>query len=86
MNYGIFSVYDTKGLVYSQPFYSANRATALRQFEDLINNTPHLRDHAGDYILTRLGEFDDSSGDIIPQPADGDAQIANGSAVLTKEV
>lgn len=63
----VFSVLDTKGDVFMSPFFFPATGQAVRAFSDLANdgNTVVAR-HPGDYRLTCVGEFDDSTGRLIP--------------------
>jgi len=76
MNYGIYSVYDTKSNVYAQPFYAPNRAVALRHFNGAKEDEQSIiSKYPGDFVLYELGVFDDNAGTIQistnPQPISG---------------
>lgn len=62
----VFSVLDTKGDVFMSPFFFPATGQAVRAFSDLANdaNTVVCR-HPGDYRLTCIGEFDDSTGRLV---------------------
>lgn len=64
----IYSVYDSKGLLYQLPFYSASDATAQRSWAANIINDPNsgYAQFPEDYTLFCIGEFDDSTGSLIP--------------------
>ncbi len=63
MQLDIFSIYDTKADSYLQPFFTNNKATAIRTFSDLANQSDHqFCRHAGDYVLFQIGTYDDSRG------------------------
>lgn len=58
-----FSLYDSKALVYSPPFYAATDAAAIRMVSDTVADPQtSLSRHPSDYILVRVGEFDDNKG------------------------
>lgn len=64
----IFSVYDKKAALYSQPFLTVNEGTAIRMFNRAChdpNNDISL--YADDYALYHIGMFCDESGQITPQ-------------------
>ncbi|UDN67594.1 nonstructural protein [robinz microvirus RP_62] len=58
-----YSVFDTKALVYSPPFFQSAHGAAIRMFMDLANdvNTTIGR-HPADYILFHVCQFDDQTG------------------------
>lgn len=62
-----YSVYDRKALQYHAPFFAVADGAAVRSFMDLANdsNTTVGR-HPGDYVLYRVGSFDDASGIVLP--------------------
>lgn len=65
MIFGMFSVFDSKAEVFSQPVVSMNAATMMRMCSDLLldRNHPYAK-HAEDYVLFELGRFNDQSGVI----------------------
>lgn len=63
----MFSLYDTKALCFSQPFYSANQSSAVRTVMDtLAGGDSLLSRHPDDYILFHVARFDDSNGAVEP--------------------
>lgn len=63
----VFSVLDTKGDVFMAPFFMHATGQAVRAFSDLANDSQSLvARHPGDYRLTCIGEFDDSTGRLMP--------------------
>lgn len=63
MTLKIYSLFDEKAKMYSQPFYMAHDGLALRAFGDLVGDpktTPGK--YPVDFTLWKLGEFDDNSG------------------------
>lgn len=63
MRLGVFSVYDQAVKSFLQPFYARHVGEAVRSFTDLANNPEtNVYRHPGDFVLYRLGEFDDGSG------------------------
>lgn len=62
----VFSVLDTKGDVFMAPFFFSATGQAVRAFSDLANNPDTVVSrHPGDYRLTCIGEFDDSTGRLV---------------------
>lgn len=62
-----YSVYDRKALSYYAPFFAVADGAALRSFMDLANDPQtNVGRHPGDYVLYRVGGFDDSSGLLLP--------------------
>lgn len=59
----IFSVYDQKAIAYLQPFFANTEGIAVRMFTAAVNDTEHqFARFAEDYVLYKIGEFDDSTG------------------------
>lgn len=63
MKFKVFSVYDSKVGVYSQPRFIPTVGAALRAWIDTVNDpsTP-MHKHPGDYTFFELGEFDEETG------------------------
>lgn len=65
MTQKMFGVYDIKACAYLQPFFSINAGSALRAFEDCLQDEKsNLARHPADYQLFELGAFDDASGEL----------------------
>lgn len=63
----IFSVYDLKAQVHSQPFFAVNSAVAVRNFETAVNDQSTVfSKHPSDFVLYQVGTFDDDVGDVSP--------------------
>lgn len=61
----LFSVYDSKAGVFSNPFTSVNKFTAIRDFQNAVNDANSaISQYPDDYILYEVGSFDDSTGDV----------------------
>ncbi len=70
MNIAIFSIYDSKADAYLQPFFTANKATAIRSFSDLVNDpNSHFGKHAADFVLFEIGAYDDQRGVLLSHEA-----------------
>lgn len=61
----VYSVFDLKGETFSQPFFSATDASAMRLFGDAIldRETPVGR-HPEDYALFRVGVWNADNGSM----------------------
>lgn len=63
----IYSVFDIKAASYAQPFFSQSHATAIRAFSGAVNDAgTMLNKHPEDFTLNYMGEFDDQTGELIP--------------------
>lgn len=62
----VFSIYDIKAECYTPPFTYPAVGQGIRQFADMCKDPNHpIGRHVSDYRLYRVGEFDDSDGNII---------------------
>lgn len=63
-----YSVFDTKALIYNQPFFAPTDGAAIRLFSDLVNdNNTTVGRHPADYVLYAIGAYDDGKGLLTPQ-------------------
>lgn len=66
----IFAVFDSKAAFFGRPFSEQMEASAIRGFRDAVNdgsNPANLwHNHPEDFSLFMIGEFDDSTGELIP--------------------
>lgn len=59
----LFSVYDSKALIYHAPFTMQSAANALRAFtETSLDQRTEICKYPADFSLFEIGTFDDSSG------------------------
>lgn len=59
----VYSVFDSKAAAYLQPFHAINAAVASRMIADAVQQKDHMfNQHAADFTLFELGDFDDLSG------------------------
>jgi len=80
MIHKIYAVYDSKGEVYTPPFFDHAEGRALRTFADCCNDEGHqFGKHPEDYTLFNLGQYDDSTGTITQ---DKITSIATGITLL----
>lgn len=69
MKQGIFAVRDAKLEAFNIPFFSPNRATALRSFAEAVNDpSTNLHKYPDDYSLHHIGHWDDVTSEIETQP------------------
>ena len=64
----LYSCYDKKTGVYSAPFQHHTLDEAIRSFADAVNKPNEqslLYTHPEDYVLYKVGEFDDATGTLI---------------------
>ncbi len=65
MTLKIFSIRDSKGEMYSPPFFQKTAGEAERNFKTLVNDQKStVSQYPEDFDLYYLGEFDDSDGKI----------------------
>ena len=55
------SIFDTKAECFNNPFFTRTLAEGIRSFNDAPNVV-----HREDYVLYRVGAFDDSTGAFVP--------------------
>lgn len=62
-----FCVFDAAADLYMEPFFLRSRGEALRSFKDAVNKEGHpFAQHAADYTLFHIGEFDQEKGVMVP--------------------
>lgn len=65
MKIKVFSIYDVKSEIYSQPFYQVTEGAALRAWVDLVNDgRSNVSQHPEDYCLFLVAEYDDTSANF----------------------
>lgn len=64
------SIRDAKSELFSQPLFFQATGQALRAFSDAVNDekSDYYR-HPEDYSIWHLGNFDDTTGTLIPLSA-----------------
>lgn len=78
----VYSVLDTKAGLFATPFFVPAEGVALRAFSDTCAMTDHpFFVHPSDYILMRIGTFDDCTGSFSPVPA---VAVLTASDVVSK--
>ena len=69
MKLGIYSIFDKKSDVYSNPMFFKKDGEATRTFSDITNDPKTtLYNHPEDYSLYMIGYFNDNSGELIKNP------------------
>lgn len=67
MNHKIYSVRDSKGEIYLQPFLQKTHGEAERSFKQAVQDEKSsICKFPEDYDLYFLGEFDDTTGKYMP--------------------
>jgi len=67
MIYEAFSIFDSKGLMYSPPFYDVTKGLAIRRFsETATDRNTSIGLHPEDFTLFHIGAFDDQNGFMAP--------------------
>lgn len=70
MQHVVCAVYDAAVGQYLSPFVQRSKMEALRSFKTAANNREHdFYNHAKDYTLFALGDFDPDSGKLSPYEA-----------------
>ncbi len=70
MLFKIFSVFDSKAEAFLQPFFSVNRAVALRSFAQACQDSQSdFHRFAGDYTLFEIGEWSAADGILVQYEA-----------------
>lgn len=65
MKLNLYSIFDKKARTYNTPFYLLNDEIAKRTALDLVkDHTTTIAKHPQDFILFRIGEFDDQTGHV----------------------
>lgn len=61
----MFSVYDKKGACYGTPFFMSREATAVRSFQELVNDEKTtICKYSEDFSLESIGEFNDEDSKV----------------------
>jgi len=84
MKLNAYSVFDNKALAYNVPFFVSTDGAAVRMFADLANDAQSaISRHPGDYILYRVGSYDDQTGGITAE--DPKAHVADAISLVKLE-
>lgn len=67
MKLKVFAIHDAKAEAYLQPFFMANKGTAIRAITELMEKNDHqFSKYPEDFTLFELGEYDDQNGQMLP--------------------
>lgn len=64
----MFSIRDQKSDGYNRPFFSATRATAMREVSLGLRDDSPMSVYAQDFKLFEIGEFDPHTGIVTCEP------------------
>lgn len=78
MNLNAYSLLDTKTGIFNTPFFMAHTGQAVRACIDLGTDlSTTVGRHPADYMLVKLGTFDDVTGDLHRQPPESLGTVAS---------
>jgi hypothetical protein len=69
INSGLYSTYDRASERFGPPFLAPHSGVAIRGFTDAVTNPERNSDisnHPDDFDLFHVGDFDSSTGIIVP--------------------
>lgn len=67
MKQNVYSIYDMAAAIYMRPFFVQSDGQATRLFGDLAMDAEgEIGKHPEDYVLYKIGSFNDHSGLIEP--------------------
>ena len=70
MKVTIYTIQDLAVGSFLQPFFRENNVVATRQLTDMVNDGEHMfSKHPGDFVLWKIGVYDDQSGTICNDEA-----------------
>lgn len=64
MKLQIYSIYDKKAQLYARPFFLQNDLVAVRALISNATDETHMKKFPDDYVLFKLGSFNESDGTI----------------------
>lgn len=64
MTFGMYSIYDAKARVFTEPFCSQNDATAMRVFSNQVIHNDLIKDNRIDFELYKCGNFDNANCEV----------------------
>lgn len=80
----MYSILDLKGVAFATPFFMHTDGIAIRSFQDALGDPKsELARHPEDYVLYRLGDFNDQRGVVTPLEGGPLALISGVGEVLS---
>jgi len=68
MKHGLYSVRDAATETYNNTFTAPTNAAAMRQFSELAQDeNTNVNRYPDDFVLYRVGTWDDDTGTLIPE-------------------
>ena len=65
MTQEVFTILDKKSGLHGIPFFSPNKGTAIRQFEQMLKaSDSFIAKYPEDFHLYQIGNFDEKTGEI----------------------
>ncbi|AXL15325.1 nonstructural protein [Microviridae sp.] len=78
----VYSIRDSASGAFQKPFFARSDGEAMRAFGDVANDETHaVGQHPEHYTLFRLGQFDDSNAEILPETKES---LANGLELVSQ--
>jgi len=66
----VFTVYDSAARRYLEPFFAETIEVACRMFRSIVNHEgSQFGKFPEDYVLFHIGEFDPTTGNLVPMMA-----------------
>lgn len=66
MKINAYTIFDSKALTYSAPFFAGTHGEAMRIVQDVANDlNTNVGRHPADFTLLCVGSFDNSSGIVL---------------------
>lgn len=63
----VYSIFDSKSLIYNQPFFSPTNGSAVRTLADMANDPKSMVGrHPADFVLYCIGHYNDQDGLMTP--------------------
>ena len=66
MDFGVYSVFDSKSAIYDRVWQAVSDPAAIRSFTDIALDATHpIGMHPEDYSLFKVGTWSDESGEFV---------------------
>lgn len=76
----VVSIRDSALAAYMRPYFCPTTGVAIRAFQDAMKKDQEMYSHRDDYVLFKLGTFDEESGKF--DNMDSPEQLFRGSDVI----